>query len=631
MGKRKAEDVDGNSVDVGRATGAAGRRGKKKKAKVGQEAVALHPNATCTLKPTLGDVQAFLLRVFTEEHGEHAKWVNLRGMALVRAATVVAMPCVDAGTIAAHPGAMPVMSRLILQENFVQMKSPQELEPFPSDQTATSVGCRMLRLLLAAKAKRTVNIRGQAAAPLASAKPAAAPAGGERPPISHYLASEIERKRSAYPSTLGDGWTTSAPLGRASAAAAEPSSAKHVADAETLTPRARLRLDPDYGLLVAIDCEMVMTASGPALARVSAVSADGDVLYDTLVRPDEEVTDYVTKYSGITAEMLDPVEVTLGDVHRKLREIVHADTVLVGHSLESDLNALRFIHGRVVDTAILFTHPRGWPHRQSLAQLARMYLDRDMGREHGHDSIMDARTAMDLALLKFERGAALPHTAAASAPLGRLLHDSGVELTLLDPGPPISGTCAEWYYENCQRLPVAGDDGAARAAMQLSDKLAASPSPQVPDASSAEPRQVRLVMLRDFERRCQGAAANPAATASELSAPQPPEDARVSEKCLRRLDLQVASIASALRPEELLFVVCGSGNLHRWRLLRQRLAEEPPPVSASERTARVERQVLRDKAEIAFKSAFGFFAIGGDLLRSKLGLCGPRSRSDDSL
>ncbi|KAA3675621.1 uncharacterized protein DEA37_0004691 [Paragonimus westermani] len=52
---------------------------------------------------------------------------------------------------------------------------------------------------------------------------------------------------------------------------------------------------------VAIDCEMV--GVGPkmlnALGRVSIVDYSGNTLYDVMVRPEEEITDFRTRWSGI--------------------------------------------------------------------------------------------------------------------------------------------------------------------------------------------------------------------------------------------------------------------------------------------------------------------------------------------
>ncbi len=45
---------------------------------------------------------------------------------------------------------------------------------------------------------------------------------------------------------------------------------------------------------------------------------------------------------------------------------VSAETLLVGHALENDLRALRTCHARILDSALLFPHPKGAPHRSAL-------------------------------------------------------------------------------------------------------------------------------------------------------------------------------------------------------------------------------------------------------------------------
>jgi len=46
--------------------------------------------------------------------------------------------------------------------------------------------------------------------------------------------------------------------------------------------------------IYAMDCEMVQTKQGLELARISLVGWDGEPIYDTLVKPDNLVTDYLT-------------------------------------------------------------------------------------------------------------------------------------------------------------------------------------------------------------------------------------------------------------------------------------------------------------------------------------------------
>ena len=200
---------------------------------------------------------------------------------------------------------------------------------------------------------------------------------------------------------------------------------------------------PPHAHLVAIDCEMCETEEGFELARVSAVAPDGSVLLDELVRPARRVLNYHTRFSGITAEKLEGVETTLEQARERLLELVHAETVLVGHALENDLRALRLLHSRVVDTGVLYPHPAGPPYRTALRTLSYKFLRRTI-QEGDHDSVDDARAAMDLALLKFSRGPAFGATPMAGVGGGiggvyqrgerllKVLSDAGKRCTLVD-------------------------------------------------------------------------------------------------------------------------------------------------------------------------------------------------------
>ena len=87
----------------------------------------------------------------------------------------------------------------------------------------------------------------------------------------------------------------------------------------------------------------------------------------------------------------------------KIMSIVKAETLLVGHGLENDLKALRMVHRNVLDTAVLFPHPQGPPWKSALKILAQRYLRKHI-QDGSHDSVDDARAAMDLVLLKIKNG-----------------------------------------------------------------------------------------------------------------------------------------------------------------------------------------------------------------------------------
>lgn len=155
--------------------------------------------------------------------------------------------------------------------------------------------------------------------------------------------------------------------------------------------------------VVSIDCEMCLTSEGDALTRVSVVDEDGAVLLDELVMPSQPIIDYKTRYSGIDQSTLAGVTTTLKDVQTQLSALLSRDTILVGHSLENDLNALKLYHERVVDTAVLYPHRQGLPYKNSLRFLTQKYLRREI-QQDSHNSVEDAEAALQLAKLKTSKG-----------------------------------------------------------------------------------------------------------------------------------------------------------------------------------------------------------------------------------
>ncbi|KFZ02401.1 hypothetical protein V500_00219 [Pseudogymnoascus sp. VKM F-4518 (FW-2643)] len=207
--------------------------------------------------------------------------------------------------------------------------------------------------------------------------------------------------------------------------------------------------DADDDAPVCIDGEMGYTVHGLELIRLTATSwPSGSPLLDVFVRPLGEVLDLNTRWSGVSASQLTaapPLPVPTSPITRSesaklqgvprlhvvdspaaarglLLRFLTPRTPVIGHGLENDLNAVRLIHGTVVDTALLFPHQAGLPYRHALRTLASLHLGRTIqagggvvaaagsasvagssaageGGEEvvaGHDSKEDANAAGDL-------------------------------------------------------------------------------------------------------------------------------------------------------------------------------------------------------------------------------------------
>ena len=210
--------------------------------------------------------------------------------------------------------------------------------------------------------------------------------------------------------------------------------------------------------IFALDCEMVKTSSAaPELARVSVVMFTGGdeetekngatltccheeersiVVLDELVKPRRKVLDYITgnylsvliihielnlqhtgmmphvlltaflsrgEYSGITPKMLQDVETRIEEIQVRLLSMIDEQDILVGHSLENDLRALRLVHDKVIDTSVIFRGMNG--RKFSLKHLSNVLLQKNIqDGSHGHCSSEDASAALVLALRRARHG-----------------------------------------------------------------------------------------------------------------------------------------------------------------------------------------------------------------------------------
>jgi DNA polymerase III epsilon subunit-like protein len=180
-------------------------------------------------------------------------------------------------------------------------------------------------------------------------------------------------------------------------------------------------------MIFALDCEMLETTIGIELGRATLCqcehydTASGamttKLVFDAFVRPQNPVVDYKTQYSGLTAEIINDAAntVSLEQVQACVLQLVHPQDLLVGHSLENDLHAIRWIHPTVIDTAVLFRRKGRNISKCSLQLLARLLLKKHIQNpDRPHCSQEDAVTALELAIRRAVEG---PRFDIASSPM----------------------------------------------------------------------------------------------------------------------------------------------------------------------------------------------------------------------
>lgn len=184
------------------------------------------------------------------------------------------------------------------------------------------------------------------------------------------------------------------------------------------TPRVPLSCDTPPRLL-AVDCEMYKTEAGKFLSHVSIVDEECQVLVNDLVLPSHPVeeVDPCEEITGITRRQLEGALLTVEEAQAKVVEMVTPGTVLVGHGLHHDLQALQLDHGPVIDTALVFslevpyTRPSMMcsPVSPPLSFLVRSLLgDQEFRMSGKHSANEDAALAMKLVLEEIQQGPSPP-------------------------------------------------------------------------------------------------------------------------------------------------------------------------------------------------------------------------------
>ncbi|OGM41069.1 putative exonuclease [Aspergillus bombycis] len=163
---------------------------------------------------------------------------------------------------------------------------------------------------------------------------------------------------------------------------------------------------------VVLDCEMVQVRRWQReVAFLSAVDfLTGEVLINNYVRPTGKVTDWTTRISGITPAAMAKA-VAQGQAldgwqsaRQELYKYIDAQTILIGHALNSDLDVLGIYHLRVVDSVILaseavFGYSSAFKRLYSLKTLSEAFLKlRIQSDNHPHVCLEDTLATRDVVL-----------------------------------------------------------------------------------------------------------------------------------------------------------------------------------------------------------------------------------------
>ena len=151
------------------------------------------------------------------------------------------------------------------------------------------------------------------------------------------------------------------------------------------------------------------------IAFLSAVDfLTGEILINNYVQPTKKVINWNTRSSGLTSSIMNrAISMDLAILggwdraRQMLWDFMDVNTVLVGHSIQNDLNVLGMFHRRIVDSSIL-TAAAVYPELPSAQRLTRTWALKTLAKEllnydiqnrkKGHSALEDAFATRDVVI-----------------------------------------------------------------------------------------------------------------------------------------------------------------------------------------------------------------------------------------
>lgn len=293
--------------------------------------------------------------------------------------------------------------------------------------------------------------------------------------------------------------------------------------------------------------------------------------------------------------MLADVTTTLQEIQEEFVGLVHKETVLVGHSLENDLMALRISHDLIIDTAVLYKHNRGHRFKIALRVLAKKFLNREIQNTgSGHDSVEDAKAALELALLKIKYGPDFGSPPSTSRrKLASILHECGKKCSLID-----DASVLERYSDaSCNSIAVFSDDDALSRSMKevkndkvsfvwtQFSKLISYLRTRAQDPDKVKSCVAEAIALQTCDRK----------TAQKRKKHQTCPELK---EILIGLDKKIRKLYSVLPDNAMLIICSGHGDTPLVQRLRKMLKQEEETVESRESIVKA-LEDIQAQAEVA--------------------------------